>query len=305
MGFTSLRLLVLSAALIPLVACSGESESKATQVAAKVNGSEISVHEVNQVLQAARVAPSQVPVAKNQALARLIDQEIMVQQALDKKLDRSPAVMMQIEAAKREILQRAYMEQISGGVSKPTDSEISDYYNQHPELFSQRKVYAYSVLLVQADKATQPVVKDILANAKNMEEATATLKAKNIRFSINGETKPAEQIPMQLLPRLSQLKDGQVLSVASENGVEAVQLIQSKVVPKDATQARGDIEMFLVNQRKAALVQKEFEILKSKAKVEYLNDFHAVQKAPTAPSSSAPASTISGVTENGIAAGVK
>jgi EpsD family peptidyl-prolyl cis-trans isomerase len=301
MRFSPMRLLVLSAVAIPvLMGCSEASESKATQVAAKVNGSEISVHQVNQLLQAAKITQAQVPVAKNQALARLVDQEIMVQQALDKKLDRNPAVMLQIEAAKRDILQRAYIEMASAGFLKPTDAEILAYYNQHPELFSQRRVYAYSVLLVPADKALQETVKDILAKSKTMDEAMAALKEKNINYSINGETKPAEQIPMQLLPRLSQLKDGQVLSIGNDKGLEAIQLVQSKVVPKDEKQSHNEIEAFLSNQRKAVIVQKDFEALRTKAKIEYQNDFQAVQSAPAAAAASSPVGN-----EGGISAGVK
>jgi len=76
MAFTSARQLtafVLVAA--SLVACSGKTDSKgATQVAAKVNDAEISVHQINQVLQQSKVTPEQAPAARAQALTRLVDQ---------------------------------------------------------------------------------------------------------------------------------------------------------------------------------------------------------------------------------------
>ena len=260
-----------------------------------MNDSEISVHQINQVLQQSKVTPEQAPAARNQALARLVDQEIVVQRAVQKKLDRDPAVMMQIEAAKREILQRAYAEQIGSAAARATDLEIKDYYTKHPELFSERRIYTYRVLAIQADKEQQPAVQEQLAKAKSLDEVVVWLKEQNLRHVVDGATRAAEQIPMQFLPRLHKMKDGQVLVSANPNGLEAVQLLQSKTEPVAEDRAKPVIEAFITNQRKTELIQKELAELRGKAKVEYMGDFK-----PAA--ASAPAASAADVNK-GIAAG--
>ena len=83
--------LVVSA--LALSACGERPPEKkvATQVAAKVNAGEISVHQINYVLQRTPAIPqAQIETAKRKVLESLIDQELAVQQALEAKLERSP-----------------------------------------------------------------------------------------------------------------------------------------------------------------------------------------------------------------------
>ena len=47
--------------------------------------------------------------------------------------------MQQIEAARREIISRAYVEKIGEGAPKPTPAEVKAYYEKHPALFANRR----------------------------------------------------------------------------------------------------------------------------------------------------------------------
>jgi EpsD family peptidyl-prolyl cis-trans isomerase len=108
-----------------LAGCGDKKESKgATQTAVKVNKEEITVHQINFMLQQQRgLKPEQAEAASKQILERLIDQELALQKATELKLDRDPRVMQQLEAAKREIVSRAYLEKAGEAASKPTADE--------------------------------------------------------------------------------------------------------------------------------------------------------------------------------------
>ena len=92
---------------LAVVAGCGDKKDKASQTAAKVNRDEITVHQINFVLQQQRgLRPEQADAASKQILERLIDQQLALQKADELKIDRDPRVVQQLEAAKREILDR-------------------------------------------------------------------------------------------------------------------------------------------------------------------------------------------------------
>ena len=107
-----------------------------TQVAARVNGKELTVHQVNYALQRipnldkAQTKPASLRVVRN-----LVDQEVLVQKALNDKLDRDPTVVQALDAARRQILAEAYMGRKLGTPTEPDAAEVSRFYDAHPELF--------------------------------------------------------------------------------------------------------------------------------------------------------------------------
>src|SRR5437868_1418263 len=126
-----------------LAGCGDKKKEKAaSQTAARVNKEEITVHQINHVLQAQRgLPPEQAASASKQILEKLIDQELTVQKAGEQKLDRDPKVVAAIDAARREIISRAYLEKIGAGAPKPSPEEIKAYYDSNPALFKERRVY--------------------------------------------------------------------------------------------------------------------------------------------------------------------
>ena len=99
--------LATSCMALVLVACGGgdKKDKPASQVAAKVNKEEISVHQINFVLQQQRgLKPEQADAVSRQVLERLIDQELALQKAQELKIDRDPRVVQQIEADRKSVV---------------------------------------------------------------------------------------------------------------------------------------------------------------------------------------------------------
>ena len=87
-----IRPFLLALSVLIIAGCTAEtSESNSkTQVAAVINGQEITVHQINRVLERRRdVAPADAAEAKRRILDGLINEELAAQKAIDKKLDRS------------------------------------------------------------------------------------------------------------------------------------------------------------------------------------------------------------------------
>ena len=148
-GRSSLRVVAVAGMLamsIGLVACGSKSGNKVTQVIAKVNDKEISVHQLNFVLKdvPAQASQEQLQKIRKAGLDRLVEQETLVQASLDQKRDQDPAVLQQLEAARREILARAHLQAIGAGAKAPDAAAISKFYQDNPALFKERNIYQFT-----------------------------------------------------------------------------------------------------------------------------------------------------------------
>ncbi len=284
-GILALGLLTAAALL---AGCGEKKDKTATQTAARVNKDEVTVHQINQVLQQQRnLRPEQADAASRQILERLIDQQLALQKADDLKIDRDPRVVQQMEAARREILARAYLEKVGEAAPKPTPDEIKKYYDDKPALFRERRVYSIQEIAIEARPEQVNELRDQLTAAKNINEFVEYLKAKDFRFTGNQAVRAAEQLPLNSLDAFARMKDGQAILGPTANGVQVVVLAGSRSQPVSEEQARPAIEQYLLNERKRKLVEEDMKAMRAAAKVEYLGKFAG--GAASAPAGAAPA----------------
>lgn len=264
-----------------LVACNSKSKDKPSQLAAKVNKSEITISQVKNALSHMNVPPEQNEAASRQVLERLIGRELLVEQAIKSKLDREPRIVQALEDARRDMIARAYLEQVASKVPKPTDAEIHDFYTKHPEMFAQRKVFKLRQLVVDAaagEKQTQ--VKAEFDKNPRLEALAEYLKAQNIRFDAKDSIKKAEEIPQEMQARFAALKEGEILATNTPNIMVFVQVLAAQNMPVDEAGAKPHIAQYLENQKRGEAQQAELKRLKDAAKIEYGSQFASAASAP-------------------------
>ncbi len=262
-------------AALGLAACGGGGDAKkSTQVAAKVNKDEITVHQVNAALpRLDNPTEAQAKAAGKQVLERLVDQQLFIQKAEEAKLDRDPQVVTAIENAKREILARAYLERVMSSASKANPDTIKDFYAKHPELFSERRVYRLAELAVQVQGEPATKLRDALKDMKTLNDVVAYVKANNLPYKANNSVRAAEQLPMEFVSRIAKMKDGDIVAVPGAGGMAVVQIAASQSQPLDQKQATPFIEQFLQNKTRMELAQSELKSLRGAAKIEYMGEF--------------------------------
>lgn len=268
--------MALLLALALTTGCGKKEDAKvATQVVARVNSEEITVHQVNNILaRNPNIAPEVAAQSKREILDRLIDQHLARQKAIENKLDRSPSVMQAIEAAKSEILARAYLEKIAAAIPKTATWEVQKYYKEHPELFAQRRLFNLEELAFAANSDVATGLREQLSKARSMQEIADWLQSQEVKFVVNRGVRAAEQVSLEMLPKLQAMKEGQnQLFEASSERFLVIRLVAYKSEPVDEASAAPRIQQFLLNQRAQELIVKEMKKIKEQAKIEYVGEF--------------------------------
>lgn len=283
-----LLLPALIAIALAVSACGKADVNKASsQIAAKVNGEEISLHRINNAIaRGNESSPEQIKQTAAQVLERIIDEEVLMQSAVKARLDRDPQVMQAIEESKRQILARAYIERtVSPG---PTESqeEIGRFYKENPALFERRRIYRVHDLVVTAPREKLDALKAAASGLKSINDVTQWLKSEKLPFQVDISSRPAEQIPLNILPELSKMREGQISVFPTPRGGSVVQLLQSAEAPLSKQQATPLIERYLLSRKRLEAARAEVKKLREQAKIEYVGEFAAAGPAAPVPASS-------------------
>lgn len=272
------RLACVLVLLVPAACARHDAAATGGQVVAKVNGSELTIHQLNYAVQ--RAGNVHGEQASRVLLDKLVDQQLLVAAAEEKKLDRDPRIVLALDAARREVLARSYLEQVAASPASVSSREVHDYYVAHPELFAERNVYRFKQLVVPG--VLPEDLKTAAASAASLDQVAAMLRKAGLKFSDSQQIRSAEQLPLEVLPRFHALKAGQVLSLAADDGVLYVELIDARPEPLDEASAKPLIERFLANKERGDVARTELARLKSAAKVQYMGQF-AKADSPVVP----------------------
>ncbi|SFU66686.1 EpsD family peptidyl-prolyl cis-trans isomerase [Pseudoduganella namucuonensis] len=269
-------LLILLAAL-GLSACGSKEQAKPGQALASVNGSEITVLQLNEELQRAGAAGQQ-EAARKQLLESLIDRQLLTNEAAKEKLDRDPKVMQAIERAKALIIAQAYIQKRIGGQAKPTRAEVEAYFQQNPQFFGNRKQFDMRELVIATKDLSDPL-KAQMDGAKSLDEVAAWLDANKVKYAPTQLTRTSADLPPELGAKLATMSKGQLFVIREGERSLLIQLSDIKDSPATLAASAPQIEQFLLNQKNKEAAEAELKRLRTAAKIEYFNKTDAVASA--------------------------
>lgn len=276
--------------LLGLSACGNkDNKSVATQVAVKVGSEEISVHQINQILSRTNTTGATPEVTRSmsrEVLEKLIDQQLAVNKAIENKLDRAPETVAAIEAAKQDILARTYLQKIASALPKPTPDEAKKYYSEHPQLFAERRIFNIQEIVAPVSPGLVEQLRSMATAGKSMDEVAALLKSKDVKFNGGSASRPAEQIPLELLAKVHALKDGQSIVLDTPQAVTYLRLASSQSSPVDQVTALPRIEQFLSNQRATEAIAADIKQLRARTTITYMGEFAKSDTATPSPNTS-------------------
>lgn len=279
--------MALAVACIGMSACGNDSQPGAdSQVAARVNKGDISVHQVQSVLKRQpRLLAEQPATAAGRVLDSLVEQELAAQAAQAQNLDRDPGVVQALDVARREVLARAYQERLVALVSGPSSDEIDRYYESRPELFSQRRLYTLKEFIVEADAGQMLRLQELAKQARTADELTALLANNNLRNRARQFVQAAEDMPLAVLGPMAKLSLGQSLVLPQKEGARVFTITQVLAAPVERRLAVDQIAAFIANERKRVVVAEGMKTLRDSAQITY-------QGAFAKPAASAPVAAV-------------
>jgi len=282
-------------AVLLLSACSDHKVQPPTQIAARVNREEISVHQVNWFLQRQGALPTdQAEAAGRRTLESLIDQELAVQAALEQHLDRDPAVLQPLDAARRDLLARAYAERLTASMPPPSPLEVKRYYDSRPALFARRRLYTLVDTAIDATPEQQRQIQAQLPTTRGTADVALVLRQAGLRFGSRRTTLGPEALPLSAVDAMAALNEGQSLLVAGPRDAHIYTVIDIQNAPLNLEEARSSIEGFLAAEGRRQALEQQIKTLRAAARIEYRGRF--ADAAPATTGASAPAASTAAVT---------
>jgi hypothetical protein len=183
------------------------------------------------------------------------------------------------------------LQKLAAGLPKPTTDDTTKYFAEHPQLFSARRIFNIQEIVTAPTAGLSEQLRNFATAGKTAEDIAAWLKDKNIKFSGGNASRPAEQIPLELLAKVHALKDGQSLVLESPQSITYLRVASSQSAPVDQATALPRIEQFLTNQRAQDAIAADIKQLRSATTIAYMGEFSKPANAATGAAEPAPEKT--------------
>jgi peptidyl-prolyl cis-trans isomerase C len=279
---------------LALAGCGAERGTRAGQALASVNGTEITVLQLNEELQQATVPVARQEAASKQLLEALIERQLLQHEAMREKLDRDPKVMQAIERAKALIVAQAWLRKRIGQVERPSKAEVQEYYLKHPQFFANRIQFDLKQL-VFATSDLDARLKRVADDAGSLEEVAAWMDAHKVRFVRGQVLRTSSDMPPELTARLADMPKGQLFIVKEGERSMFITVAATSPAPVSLEVAGAQIEQFLLNKKNKAAAESEIKRLRAGANIEYLGTPGGAAPALAVPTITAAVPAVQGV----------
>ena len=270
---------LLVAAPLALAACGDKASAPTGQVAANVNGEEITTTDISTELNGATApTPEGQKNLQRMALENIINRTILAQAAEAEGLAKGPEFAVIERKAKQAALVELLQRNLSKTIPQPSAEEIDNFIAANPSMFANRKIFVVDQIVVT--QANQEVMK-ALQPVKTMADAQAVLAKFNIKGNNAVGVIDSVTIPPQAAQQIGALPPDEVFIIPAQGALRINHVRSSQTDPITGEQARNIAKELLTRQRGQTAMQTSLgdRIKAGRAKVKY-NDAFAPPKPP-------------------------
>ncbi len=264
---------------LALAACSPKpGQGGNGQVAAVVNGVEITLREID--LQQQRVVLPNASAAtlatqRRAILGELVSTELMAQQAVSDKLDKSPDYLLDAHLAQRQALARQVEQRAVRDLAPVLPGQASDVVDRSPRRFANRRMLMIEELsLVRPGTALLETLDSAAGGGASMDRLEQIVKEARVGYRRMVNASATDQLSDKLADALLAARPGQplVVSVSPERAAVLV-VLSIKAAPIVGDAATQSVMAELNQQQRQQAVQAKVKAVVAAAKIDYLGEF--------------------------------
>lgn len=265
--------------LFSVQACGKEATG---QVAAVVNGDEITLQEINAETGSTRI-PDGVDkkVVQQAALQRIIERRLLAQAAETDGLGKTPEYLLRERQLRDALLVQLMGQKTERSQKVPDQQEIDKFIAENPVMFSNRKIFA--VDRIQFPLPADPSKLQALKDDHSMAAVASRLQQLGIEFQRDATQLDSAKLGEQRLQQIKALPTGEPF-VLAENGMAMVGVITGeRTAPLTGGEARPLAVQAIQSQQFDNAMQQRLKQAKADAEISYQDGFSppAAQGAAT------------------------
>jgi peptidyl-prolyl cis-trans isomerase C len=242
------------------------------QVAATIDGNEVTLGELNAEMTAANLPPNvDKKEAQRAMLQRVIERKLLVASAEKDGLDKTADFISAKRRIDETLIAQAYAKKQLAAVPMPTETQITKFMADHPNVFLQREQLVL-------DQIRFPIPKDIkslaaLEGDHSMDAVAAHLTQMGVKFERGNVGLDSGQAPTPLMQRINSAPATEPF-VIPDRGMVTVNLVTSRrPVPVDPQQARSGAVSAWRQQKFEEMLTQQVAGLRNSAKITYQAGF--------------------------------
>lgn len=272
------HVIALAFASLSLAACEKEATG---QVAAVVNGEEITLQEIN-----AEMGNVPVPegIDKKQvqqaALQRIVERRLLAQSARDDGLDKTPDYLLRERQLNDALLVQLMGQRAERALKVPTQQEIDKFIADNPVMFGNRKIYTI-------DRIQFAMPKDIsqlkaLENDHSLDAVAARLPQLGVKFTRDVAQMDSAQLGQQRLQQILALPSGEPFVIPENGGVTVGVITGERSAVISPADARPLAVQAIRSKQLGEQLQQRLKQSRSAAEIKYQPGFAPpADKKPT------------------------
>ena len=289
--FANRWILVIVTALVVLsVSCAKEEEGEAL---AKIGGEVVTLEDLEARLKGMPAFMQEqlgTPEGRKRLLNAIVEEEIIVRDALGRGLDKSESFKDEMARRRRDALVRLYYERVIEAASAPLPAAVALYYEENIAEFTTPESIRARHILVGTESEARRVRRELedgadfgdLARERSLDSTT-----KDREGVIHGDIRRGQNIKTlgdlpELVEVCFQLEAGELSQpVKTEKGYHIVRVdVRNPEAVRSLDEVRDDIASRLTYEKRNAVRDSIMTDLKSKYKVEFVEQESAGPQTP-------------------------
>jgi len=173
-----------------------------------------------------------------------------------------------MQAAQEQTLADLYLA-LAAQPPEPAPEEIDDFIAANPSLFSDRRVYDFSVLTVATLKFDEKRMGPLFDDAPDFTALVADLERSRTEFFVSGAVQPSTAFPKPLREQLARytVSDNIVIQGEAQTQIMKILRVRKELLPQ--SEWRPLARRLLLDEAAASRAEGVIRRLKGQAKIAY------------------------------------